>query len=202
MSQNKAKTYEELEKERDALAADLWRQRNITGGFRALAFPQNDWTDLDWESFRALREEADSQPDPSAILAAHDTTIRQEARQRIEEQIEKLAQLEPGWDNGGAPSINPKALHVARELLTTPGQATPTHRGGVQIDWHCGGVDVELVINPDGTMHDVWDEARRAALVEAAEILSEHEHHEDAGDACILQALERIRKMAEVESNG
>lgn len=62
--------------------------------------------------------------------------------------LDRLRALNSDWNSYGAPAIDPRAISVAESILGTPGQATPTNQGGVQIEWHCGGVDLEFVINP------------------------------------------------------
>ncbi len=59
--------------------------------------------------------------------------------------------LEPNWDSYGALKVDAhNAIHVL-ELLAivmqedTPNpQVVPTNKGGLQIEWHCSGIDVEI----------------------------------------------------------
>ena len=67
------------------------------------------------------------------------------------EAIRDLAALPPNWDSYGATPVAPEVAARAAELLIglvqpeTPRPAVvPTVRGGVQIEWHVQGVDLEI----------------------------------------------------------
>lgn len=66
------------------------------------------------------------------------------------DKLAHLRSLKPGWDSYGGKPISTESLSVADYILTTPGQPVPCSDGGVQIEWHVGGVDVEICIGPDG----------------------------------------------------
>lgn len=59
--------------------------------------------------------------------------------------VDKLRQLPAGWDSYGAPQISERAIATAKSLLYTP-----MSDGGVQIELHAGGGEVEVTIRPDG----------------------------------------------------
>jgi hypothetical protein len=66
-----------------------------------------------------------------------------------------FATLSEGWDSYGAKAIELQAVNSAIELLRrivqpdTPKPAVvPTNRGGIQIEWHTRGVDLEIEITP------------------------------------------------------
>ena len=66
------------------------------------------------------------------------------------DSLSALLTLPSNWNSYGAPPVEPTALHLMLKLLSSL-QATmpeprilPTSRGGVQIEWHCGGVDLEI----------------------------------------------------------
>jgi hypothetical protein len=71
-------------------------------------------------------------------------------------KLDKLRVLKDDWDNDGALAPTADAIDVAERLLNmlreVPGQAVPMTDGGVQIEWHASGFDVEFVITPEGTM--------------------------------------------------
>jgi hypothetical protein len=67
-------------------------------------------------------------------------------------KLDNLRALKDDWDNDGAVAPTEDALQLAEHILNTPGQAVPLTNGGVQIEWHIGGADVEIVITPEGTM--------------------------------------------------
>lgn len=70
------------------------------------------------------------------------------------EALDRLSALEPGWDSYKGKPITKAALDAARAILSTPGYPVPTSDGGIQIEWHCGGVDLENSIHPDGTLEE------------------------------------------------
>lgn len=67
--------------------------------------------------------------------------------------LKRLAALQPGWDSYGAASLSPIA---ARRLLSfapvlLPPDAPeptviPTRGGGVQLEWHRNGIDLEVEV--------------------------------------------------------
>ena len=72
-------------------------------------------------------------------------------------KIEELASLPAGWDSDGAVKIDPTCVDVAYRTLTAlmignpvliPPTVVPTTTGGVQLEWHSGGVDVEISVEP------------------------------------------------------
>jgi hypothetical protein len=65
----------------------------------------------------------------------------------------RLANLPPGWDSYNAPPMSRDAGHFALEILqavmrprTPLPQVVPSAAGGVQLEWHEKGVDLELHI--------------------------------------------------------
>ena len=63
----------------------------------------------------------------------------------------KLLQLSPDWDTYGGSPVNPKCIAAALELAlctlqddTPVPSVVPTSRGGLQFEWHTGGVDLEI----------------------------------------------------------
>ena len=72
--------------------------------------------------------------------------------------LNHLRALKPGWNSYGAPAIDERAIRAAEAILRTPGQAVPTVHGGVQIEWHCDGVDAEFELGPDG--QQVFEDTR------------------------------------------
>lgn len=66
--------------------------------------------------------------------------------------VEPLAELQDDWDGYGSRKPLPQELQTARELLAvlepwTGWQVVPVGGGGVQIERHADGLDVEIFIN-------------------------------------------------------
>ncbi len=72
---------------------------------------------------------------------------------RKETTLEDLAALEPNWDREGAAAIDPVCIARAREVklqlrgfIMGPPSIVPTVTGGVQLEWHKHGLDLEVSI--------------------------------------------------------
>ena len=66
-----------------------------------------------------------------------------------------LLTLPADWDSYGARALDARTVDCAMGLLsqvmessTPPPSLVPTSRGGVQLEWHRKGIDLEVVINP------------------------------------------------------
>jgi hypothetical protein len=71
----------------------------------------------------------------------------------VVQALVRLASMRPGWDSYNAPSLRRDAGHFALEILqgvmrprTPVPQVVPSAAGGVQLEWHEKGVDLELHI--------------------------------------------------------
>ena len=69
-----------------------------------------------------------------------------------------LMNLQQNWDSYGAPPVNEKSILRAFDILSgivNPSfslpypSVVPTAKGGVQLEWHRNGVDLEIEIYPD-----------------------------------------------------
>src|SRR5712692_6050436 len=67
----------------------------------------------------------------------------------------KLLLLPLGWNRQAAPPIDPGTIQSALDTLclfmtesTAAPQWTPTQEGGVQLDWHERGIDLEIEFTP------------------------------------------------------
>ena len=65
--------------------------------------------------------------------------------------LEELLMLPPGWDSYGALAVDPTHVEAALRVLylvmredTPKPSIAPTNRGGVQVEWHERGIDLEL----------------------------------------------------------
>lgn len=84
-----------------------------------------------------------------------------------------LLDLPAGWDSYGARPVDRRHVDAALRVLllimrhNTPAPSVvPTNRGGVQLEWHTGGIDLEietlstqelLVSFEDSTTGDEWE---------------------------------------------
>jgi hypothetical protein len=66
-----------------------------------------------------------------------------------------LLTLPADWDSYGARALDARTVNCAMSLLsqvmqssTPPPSLVPTSSGGVQLEWHRKGIDLEVVINP------------------------------------------------------
>lgn len=65
--------------------------------------------------------------------------------------LDELLMLPAGWDSYGARAIDPQHANAILQMLngimrdTSPAPSVvPTNRGGVQVEWHRGGIDLEI----------------------------------------------------------
>lgn len=77
---------------------------------------------------------------------------------RAVEQAGALLLLPFDWDRQGAPLIEPRAIQTALDALcmlmdqdSSLPAWTPTREGGVQLDWHENGIDLEIEFGPTST---------------------------------------------------
>jgi hypothetical protein len=90
----------------------------------------------------------------------------------------KLLDLPPNWNSHGARPVELKALEFALNLLLEtmqPESPLPTvlalPRGGVQMEWHMGGIDFEVAVSPAGHFTLYLEGSDRCALTgEAIEL--------------------------------
>lgn len=88
--------------------------------------------------------------------------------------LAKVLSLGEGWDSYGAPRIQQHAANSALELLESaagdalpPPAVVPTSEGGVQLEWHAWGLDVELVVSPSDAPELFFRDRRSEAEWEA-----------------------------------
>ena len=74
-------------------------------------------------------------------------------KSRVDQRLAELSKLRRGWDGYAADRISSTVLNFARSVLEsvmtvqTPAPSiVPTHGGGLQLEWHIGGIDIELMI--------------------------------------------------------
>jgi len=104
-------------------------------------------------------------------------------------EICELGFLQENWDSYGASPISllnaAFALNVLLEVLTedTPAPSiVPTCGGGVQAEWHTGGIDLEIEFESPRSMHLSIEDGER------------EEDHEDVDIPTIREKLEDLRR--------
>lgn len=125
----------------DCISDEEWSEREgsiTTGNTTMMSAPPTQ----KWE-FRQAR------PDVSIRVVAHHNLPAW-----VEPVIKALADLltlPVDWDSYGASRIAPSHVGAALDVLQyimkpeTPVPAVvPTNRGGVQLEWHTGGIDLEI----------------------------------------------------------
>ncbi len=77
----------------------------------------------------------------------------------LTEDLNALLDLPAGWDSYGSACIDPRAVGMARAIASAL-SAVPTVAGGIQLECHVEGFDLELEIRPDGDVRCVVVEYR------------------------------------------
>jgi len=95
-------------------------------------------------------------------------TIEGETPAWLPPTVEKLAHIltmEPGWDSYGAEKIEPgcvvSAIMIALEVMrddTPAPTVVPTSCGGVQLEWHTGGIDLEIEIRSSSVIFASYED--------------------------------------------
>ena len=74
-------------------------------------------------------------------------------RSTVEARLKKLATYKNGWDGYQSPPPHPSVVAYARSVLnsvmqfdTPPPAIVPMSEGGLQLEWHREGYDIELAI--------------------------------------------------------
>lgn len=74
-------------------------------------------------------------------------------------RMDKVVALEDGWDRANGKSTSIPAIEMALVVLadtmandSIPPQIIPTTDGGLQLEWHCAGVDLEVYVEADGSV--------------------------------------------------
>jgi hypothetical protein len=94
------------------------------------------------------------------------------------------------WNRKGAPPVQPTAILAAIDALwsfmvdrSSIPQWTPTRTGGVQLDWHENGVDLEIEFPPDATA--------------ACAVFEDNEKRSPDWDGPITAHLDQLRTLFE-----
>jgi hypothetical protein len=91
--------------------------------------------------------------EPTGGVAMSTVAAPEPWMQPVLDAFNVLLGLKPGWDSYGAPRVKPEAGQAAFDLLrdimrarTPVPSIVPTADGGVQIEWHIKGVDLQIEV--------------------------------------------------------
>lgn len=79
--------------------------------------------------------------------------------------LEDILQLPENWNSYGARRIDPEVAAAALTLLnqtmaraTPPPIVTPTNRGGIVLEWHTRGIDLEIELVSTSRFHVFYED--------------------------------------------
>jgi len=108
----------------------------------------------------------------------------------IAKLINQFLSLDTNWDTyGGKPTTEVaarKAMNIITSLLSEGARApavVPVNNGGVQIEWHNGGWDVEIEVHPDGSV---------STFIDNGVFNREWENHQLPQDRQFIEALQVV----------
>lgn len=120
----------------------------------------------------------DPRPAPMATIVCGEET---EWLPAVVERLNELVALPQGW---GGPATEPptpdvaiaciEALNKFMPRVVAKPSILPTPEGGIQLEWHCGGWDLEVEFSPDGPA-EYWGKDH----IERQDINGPVELHED-----------------------
>jgi hypothetical protein len=115
----------------------------------------------------------------------------------IRQNIAELLDLSDNWDSYGAVAIRPEyaasALGLLQSIMDSEIVApsiVPTNLGGIQIEWHAGGIDLEIEVESTSRIN-VWYEDNRTGLSWEDELSSDLSKLAQAVATLRLQPAER-----------
>lgn len=107
----------------------------------------------------------------------------------VEDQVNRFLDLRPGWDGYRGRPLSDDALNAAIPLLfqvtggsAVPPQLFPLADGGLQMEWHAAGEDIEIEVDGAGSAHVLASDASGDILLDEELTLGS-------------QAVERIRAL-------
>lgn len=129
----------------------------------------------------------------------------------IRGRLDQLRRLPENWDSYGGVPPSRRALREAESFARSfdrpflpVAQIVPSNDGGVQLEWHCGGWDVEIEITPDAaevtaaySRHDSGDWVEGDYLAHAEKL---YEVFDEMNATCHAQLEELASARAETDS--
>ncbi|ONI67604.1 hypothetical protein BWI15_31365 [Kribbella sp. ALI-6-A] len=87
---------------------------------------------------------------------------------QVIERLRTVLALEKGWDGAQGEPVSAEAFQMALTVLSetmSPDSiaphVVPTADGGLQLEWHCAGVDLEVYVEADGRVSAWCQEGSR-----------------------------------------
>ena len=138
---------------------------------------------------RTTPQESPWRPARRIAIRAPRRDLPQELLHALERACE-LQQLPRGWNSYGAEPVSDTAFRQTIEFLTAyvvrgiaGPELVPTVRGGLQLEWHRRGVDIEVEVSPDGSVSWCAEDRQSGREVEAVLIGHEETFREWLGRA-------------------
>ena len=114
----------------------------------------------------------------------------------VEAQLNALLQLAEGWDARRGQPVELAAVRGSVAVLaalmdetSAPPQVFPLSDGGLQIEWHIGGNDIEIEVDCDGEVHVL-------ATTTSGETIAEGVVDADAGPALLASVRDFLRRLS------
>lgn len=80
--------------------------------------------------------------------------------EHLNEELNRLFALPAGWDGSSSDEVTIQAVQETVAVLaaivdetSSPPQFFPLHDGGIQVEWHVGGNDIEIEVNGAGVAY-------------------------------------------------
>ena len=107
----------------------------------------SQWSD--WDTYPETRHHLRRYAEV-ALKAAYAVDFPAGSGPQQDERFARLAELKGNWDSYGGLPIDAAAMERAKAWLRNAA-VIPCSDGGVQLEWHSDGCDVEIVFRPDGS---------------------------------------------------
>lgn len=115
---------------------------------------------------------------------------------QIESRLNVLLRLRASWDGYRGQPLTETSVHVAVDLffamadeMSFPPQIFPLVDGGIQLEWHAGGEDIEMEVDRDGHAHVLGTDQRGEVVLDT--LLSLADGH------AIAKARVALRQLSE-----